>query len=168
VGWRIFASGPAGRRRRPTIAAALALVAVVSASARASAGDAAPADRSAISPPAVLQPPTFSLVRDPPRSSDKPSLARWTIPALTATLGAAGVVWGIVLLTGHGASSCDGNPRPGCVNGPGNRMEGADLTTAGALLLLGSSAYMVRAWSQPSDRASGVSAARGVIFQAHF
>jgi hypothetical protein len=47
-------------------------------------------------------------------------------------------------------------------------MLGADLTTAGTLILLGSSAYLVRVWTQPSDCAAPGIASRGVVFQARF
>jgi hypothetical protein len=101
-------------------------------------------------------------------TSGKVSGARWAVPALVAVLGAAGVAWGIRLLTSHGAPSCDLNPAPGCRNGPNNTAQGADLTTAGTLLLLGSSAYLVNVWLEPPDGSPPGGAARGVVFQAHF
>jgi hypothetical protein len=171
---RMVSSGRLGSRYGFRIEAAFVLVTVLSASSRVSAAEdpARPMKPSTEAPTAPIAAAQFSSLstspgQPPTRATDGNSVASWAIPTLAAVLGAAGIAWGVHLLTSHEAPSCDRNPISGCTNGPNTRMEGADLTTAGALILLGSSAYLVRLWTQPLDGGSNV-VAHGVVLQAHF
>ena len=101
-------------------------------------------------------------------AADRPPVARWTIPAVAALMGAAAVGWGVHLLTTHGPPSCERSPGPGCTNDASNTSRGAELTAAGAVLLLGSTTCFVQLWARPPDGALSGSAARGVALQGRF